>query len=282
MIYTISNDELTVSISDMGAEVVSVIHKGRERVWQNDNGTWSGHSPVLFPVCGNNAVVIDGKDYNMPFHGFARKSLFSVGKIEGDNITFFLNYNDDTLKVYPFKFRFSITYSMKGNAIFIYNKIENLGCDNLFFALGRHDSFLLDKPIDGYKICFDKSEEFLSQRTDKDRKLTNLYYDFGEGEEFVLSEDYLNNGQTVIFSKINSHHIVLKTLDNRLIAALSSDSDENLLLWRPDNSKMICIELWSALPDNSDETVEFDRNEKYFSVKSNEEKTISFKIEYFQ
>ena len=87
MIYAISNDELTVSISDMGAEVVSVIHKGRQRVWQNDNGTWFGHSPVLFPVCGNNAVVIDGKDYNMPFHGFARKSVFSVVKNMSDSIT---------------------------------------------------------------------------------------------------------------------------------------------------------------------------------------------------
>ena len=280
MIYTILNDELTVSISDMGAEVVSVIHKGRQRVWQNDNGTWFGHSPVLFPVCGNNAVVIDGKDYNMPFHGFARKSVFSVVKNMSDSITLLLDYNEETMKVYPFKFRLSITYSVKDNALLIDNTIKNLGDCTMPFALGRHDSFLLDEPISNYKLCFDKSEEFLSQKTDRDRNLTNLYYDFGGGEEFSLPEEYLINGQAIIFGEINSRKISLKTSDNRLIAVLSSDCTDNLLLWRPADSQMICIELWSALPDNAYETVEFDSNEKYCSLNINEEKTMEFKIEY--
>ncbi len=150
----------------------------------------------------------------------------------------------------------------------------------MFFALGRHDSFLLDKPIENYKICFDKQEEFLSQKAGGDAKLLNLYYDFGEGKVFCLPEEYLIDGQTIIFGKINSRKISLKTSDNGLIARLSFDCADNLLLWRPDNSKMICIELWSALPDNSDETVEFDSNKKYCTLNINEEKTISFKIEY--
>lgn len=280
MIYTIANKELTVSVSDMGAEIVSVIYKGKERVWQNDNGSWSGHSPVMFPVCGNSSVVISGKDHNMPFHGFAKKSVFSVVKTAKDSISLSLRYSDETLKVYPFKFRLTITYSLKDNSVIIENVIENIGDRTMPFALGRHDSFLLDKPIGNYKICFEKSEEFLSQKTDKNGKLLNIYVDLGEGEAFILPDEYLTNGKTIIFGKINSRTITLKTSDNGLIAALSFDCIENLLLWRPTDSQMICIELWSSLPDNADDTIEFDRNEKYCSLNTNEEKTIRFKIEY--
>ena len=44
---------------------------------------------------------------------------------------------------------------------------------------------------------------------------------------------------------------------------------------------MICIEPWSALSDDADETVEFDNNEKYFSLKEGEKNTIDFKIVYY-
>ena len=280
MIYTISNKEMAVSVSDIGAEVVSVIRKGVERVWQNENGSWPRHSPVLFPVCGNSAVVIGGEDYGMFVHGFARNSVFSVEKIAVESLTFSLVYNDDTFQVYPYQFKLSLTYSIKENALLIENKVENLGDRTMPFALGRHDSFLLDKPIGNYKICFDKQEQFLSQEVDNSGKLLNLYSDLGRGTEFLLLEEYLVDGKTIIFGKINSRKITLKTSDDKFIAELSSDYADNLLLWRPADAQMICIELWSALPDSADKSIEFDLNEKYCSLNTNEEKIMMFKIEY--
>ena len=37
----------------------------------------------------------------------------------------------------------------------------------------------------------------------------------------------------------------------------------------------------NVLPDDADETVEFDNNEKYFSLKEGEKNTIDFKIVYY-
>ena len=63
MIYTIGGELLTVQISSLGAELVSVRYQGKERLWQNENGGWAGHAPILFPYAGRCSVKVDGKVY---------------------------------------------------------------------------------------------------------------------------------------------------------------------------------------------------------------------------
>ena len=127
MLYEIVSEQLSVKISDVGAEIKSVIFKDKERAWQNESGLWNGCSPVLFPVCGYNSVVIDGTEFDMPRHGFASRSIFVVYEKKNDGITFLLESNDDTKKYYPFAFRLYVKYSVKGNLLVVENIIENIG-----------------------------------------------------------------------------------------------------------------------------------------------------------
>ena len=282
MFYTISNEKMIVTINDLGAEISSVFYKGKERVWQNENGSWKGKSPVLFPVCGNSSVIIDGIDCKMPFHGFARKGVFECVLKKNDKVSFLLKYDDETLAVYPFKFEFKITYLLKDNSIVIENEITNVGEKSMPFALGRHDSFAFDCPVGEYKLCFDEKEEFLSQKTDEKGRLINLYVDFGKGNELVVPEDYLTNGQTLIFGGIKNDRVTLKTLDDRPIAEFFFGEIRNLLFWRPEGARIICVEPWSALPDergNCD--ISFIENEKYYILNKGETKTLFFSINYF-
>ena len=232
-------------------------------------------------MCGNSAVVIGGKDFKMPFHGFASKSVFSVENVKPDGVTFVLFYDEETLKVYPFKFRLSIKYTVCGNTLFIENVVENLGEGFMYYAIGRHDSFLLNGATGDHKLCFEKEKEFLSQKTDKKANLINLFVDFGEGKELCLPEDFLADGRTLIFGKVASRQVTIKTLDNRPIAALFYPDVDNILFWRPNGADMICIEPWSALPDDADEFVAFDKDKKYFSIGEKEKKTVDFQITYY-
>ena len=53
MIYdmkTLSNSELTIKVSPHGAELCSILHDGKEYLWQADPAFWKRHSPVLFPM----------------------------------------------------------------------------------------------------------------------------------------------------------------------------------------------------------------------------------------
>ena len=161
MISEIKKGDISVKISDLGAEIKSVIYCGEERAWQNDNGSWARTSPILFPVCGNTSVRIGGKDYKIPKHGFARDSVFSIEDHRKDEVTFALKSNEETFAVYPFEFELRVNYKLISDSIIITNEIKNVGKSLMPFAIGRHDSFTLHKSIGNYKLCFPCDEEFL-------------------------------------------------------------------------------------------------------------------------
>ena len=78
MIYTIENDSIRVQISDVGAELQSIVGKkdNTEYLWQGDAQYWSGRAYNLFPICGrltDGKYTYQGKTYEMNLHGFARK-----------------------------------------------------------------------------------------------------------------------------------------------------------------------------------------------------------------
>ena len=58
-VHIIENDSLRVTVSDAGAELISVINKENdaERIWIGDPAIWNRHAPILFPFVGK---VMDG------------------------------------------------------------------------------------------------------------------------------------------------------------------------------------------------------------------------------
>lgn len=46
----LENNNLKVTISDAGAELISVWDKSRnaERIWRGDSAVWGRHAPILF------------------------------------------------------------------------------------------------------------------------------------------------------------------------------------------------------------------------------------------
>ena len=282
MLYTISSGQLTVKINDLGAEIKNVIYNGEERAWQNDNGSWNKTSPILFPVCGVVSVKTGDKESAMTKHGFARDKVFACTAQKEDEITFCLEYSEETLAIYPFKFKLEVTYKVSGNAITVNNQITNLGDAPMPFALGRHDSFSLKKPVGEYKLCFPLEECFFSQKTDDIGRLKRIYFSFGKGKEFAIPENYLTNGQTVIFGGINSEEVELKTADGKPVAKYLFKGIRNLLIWRPEGAQMVCIEPWSALPDGEDETdVDFMEKKRFTLLSCGEKKEYEFVINYF-
>ena len=81
-IVTLSNNNLTVKMSPLGAEIISITAFGKERIWQGDEEFWAGHAPILFPFCGgllDDEYVFNGKKYSgVPKHGFAKRNEFTV------------------------------------------------------------------------------------------------------------------------------------------------------------------------------------------------------------
>lgn len=79
----LENNNLKVTISDAGAELISVWDKSRnaERIWRGDSAVWGRHAPILFPFVGKVAggkYSYRGREYKMTSHGFARDRQFEL------------------------------------------------------------------------------------------------------------------------------------------------------------------------------------------------------------
>ena len=146
MIYTISNDKLRVGISDLGAELQSVVNPadGCEYIWQGDAKYWGDRAPTLFPVCGRffgGSYTYRGKEYTMGSHGFAAKQLFCVTEQSADRITMLLQPNEQTRAQYPFEFSLALTFSLCGATLRVEAQIANNGAQVMPATFGAHPGF---------------------------------------------------------------------------------------------------------------------------------------------
>ena len=250
MQYSIQNEKLSITVDTLGGELVSVCYEGKQRQWQNDNGSWPGHAPLLFPNCGQCHIVVDGKEYLFKAHGFARKSEFTLVEQGADFLTLRLCADENTKACYPFDFIFSVTYRIDGNLLTIEYNVENPADTPLWYSCGAHDSFALPEGMGAYELLFEKDEQFLHCPHTGVGTLTGATEDWGNGKTFALPEAFLSDGKTVIFKQIRSNKLWLQLKNGEKKAEITFDSFDNLLLWRPNSgANMICIEPWKNLPD---------------------------------
>jgi hypothetical protein len=123
----LKNEQLTIRVAEKGAELQSVKDAdGREYMWQA-GPEWSRHSPILFPiVCSvnDNTYRVDGKEYHLSRHGFARDAEFTVVSQGPQKVTLTLHDSEDTLKVYPYHFNLAISYKLEGPKIQVIWHVE--------------------------------------------------------------------------------------------------------------------------------------------------------------
>ena len=162
---TLCNGILTVQVSESGAELQSIKKNGHEYLWQGDPAFWGRRSPVLFPIVGSvweKKYRVNGTEYEMGQHGFARDMEFSLVSASDDEVWYRIEYSKDTLQVYPWQFVLEIGYRLSGNSIEVLWKVTNPSDEDIFFQIGAHPAFNYpdydaQKPERGYFV-FDRSE----------------------------------------------------------------------------------------------------------------------------
>ncbi len=147
MIQTLKNDLLTVTIDSFGAEIQSIENNRTQYqyLWHGDKKYWGRRSPVLFPLVGsvwNGTFKMDGCEYHLGQHGFARDNDFEViSDCPEDEAWFGLEYSDKTLALYPRRFRLEIGYRLNGERIEVMWKVRNLDDKPMSFHIGAHPAF---------------------------------------------------------------------------------------------------------------------------------------------
>lgn len=287
MIYTLKSKNLTVSISTLGAEVVSVLCGGGcEYIWQGNAEFWTGQAPLLFPICGRlfgGKYTYGGKEYAMNIHGFARASEFSVLEADDSHIALTLTQNESTLSQYPFDFELTVSYTLDQNTLSSTVNIKNTSDKTMPAAFGAHPGF--NVPLDNGSF-------------------EDWYIEFSEDctpNELMLSDTCFNTGKKKAYPLVNSRIIPLRhslfDIDaiflDRVAPAVTLKSDRSdryvtlrypqmpyLGLWHTPRTEApyVCIEPWCGLPAYDGVTENFETRNDMFHILSGKEKTITYEI----
>ncbi|MFD2647422.1 aldose 1-epimerase family protein [Devosia albogilva] len=164
-LVTIANDQLTVTVSPLGAEMQSLVTAdGRNWLWSGDPAVWSGRSPILFPMVGrapDDQVSIEGKRYGMNQHGFARRSPFALAEQSAVACRFVLEASDATRAVYPFEFALRVEHRLEGRAVVVTAEVENRDHRPMPFGIGFHPAFAWPLPgaAGEHKVWLDNGGE---------------------------------------------------------------------------------------------------------------------------
>ncbi len=163
---TIASEELTARIDPLGAELGSLCDaSGRELMTAADPSHWTGHAPLLFPIVGRlngDVLRLDGRDYPMKQHGFARRLEWQVVGAGEDAVTFTLRDSDETRAAYPFAFELAVLYALEGAELTVAVRVTNPGPAPLPMSLGFHPAFAwplpFGQPREEHRIVFEREE----------------------------------------------------------------------------------------------------------------------------
>jgi galactose mutarotase-like enzyme len=281
----LENNSLKVRINLKGAELSSVFNKltGIEHLWKADPSVWAFHAPNLFPIVGSclqNELLVEGNKYPIKRHGFARHSEFKLIEQNQTEATFQLNYTEETLEQYPFKFAFEVLYKLEDSNISIKYKVLNLDNKSIYFSLGAHPAFNVpftsDEQMVDYYIEFFEDESLEKHLLNKDGFFTGLTQAVPlDSRKLQLGPD-LFKSDALVFKELNSREVRLKSHKSNHYISVSFPDFTSLGIWSPMGAPFVCIEPWLGYADSVGEQKEFSVKEGVICLEEKGE----FKAEY--
>ena len=272
----IANKNITASFKIKGAELTSLTKGGQEYIWQANPKHWGRHAPVLFPFVGKlkkDQFKYQGQSFSLGQHGFARDMEFEIVSHDSDVVSFKLDSNPDTLKVYPFRFSLVITYELIGSSLKTSYSVTNNGKDAMWFSIGGHPAF--NCPMSKEENRADYWLEF-----EYAENLEAHLIDGGLISDQKEKIDLLENKLPIRTDLFDKDALVIKDFKSRFITLASSRGRwltfhlagfPYLGIWsKNQESPFVCIEPWYGHADNIDHNQELTAKEGIMSLKQKE------------
>ena len=289
MQHSISNDHLQVSVLSKGVEISSIrsLKTGKEYMWGANPDIWGSHSPVLFPAIGsfkNNECIIEGRKYEIPKHGFVRyNDNIELENKTSDELKFQLNFSDETLLIFPYKFRFNISFKLIESMLTITHQIENLDSKEIFFSLGAHPGFKC--PInDGenyndYYLEFEKEENAARTLLSSDGLISDQTQEVLSNTKTLTLNAGLFNDDALIFKDLKSRKVSLKSRKSSQVLTVSYNDFPYLGIWAKPNAPFVCIEPWLGIADHEDTDGDYLKKDGLICLPEGEVFTAKYSIE---
>lgn len=260
--FELEKDGISIVVDSHGSKLLAIFKDGVNSLFYAEDDISHSGVPICLPSFGpltNGKLIIDSKEFEMGQHGFIRDLDFLVEKNE-NSIICSTTENSETLKKYPFKFKFSATFTPSARGVSILLKMENKNSRSMPIAPGVHPYFAVANP---------KTLTFTTNATKGDNNLRDLQvetieqsgvFDKKDGNKLLAksSPDFNLIGHTLNSTKIES--------ENMSAVEMSSDSTvfNRLTIWRKEeNSKFICVEPAFAQNGINDSPITINAGESF-------------------
>jgi len=257
--HTLENGKLRIQVDEKGAELTALydLESDTALLWDGNPDFWAKHSPVLFPIVGalrHNRYTHKGSSYFLSRHGFARDREFTLVDTDESSLLFRLEADEDTLRMYPFKFTLDIRYTITGKELTVSYEVWNNGKEAMYFSLGAHPAF---------RIPWFPGTEYNDYYLDFGSKITVERWPLSsDGLIREKSEPFIQNKSVLKLDKslFSSDALVFKSFPGNKIAVRSEkvavsfevEWDKNfryLGLWAAPGADFLCIEPWCGIAD---------------------------------
>jgi galactose mutarotase-like enzyme len=258
MLHTLQNELFTATFKEQGAELCSLRSQknGLEYIWEGNSDIWGRHAPILFPIVGrlkDNSYRLDGKEYSLPQHGFARDKRWQTAKEGEDRLLFRLTSDADTLALYPFAFELLLEYHLEANKLTTTYRVKNSSAASMPFSIGGHPAFrcplLPGESFSEYYLEFEKAESL-------ERQL--LRHGLRTGKKVPVLNDELHlplspalfDDDALVFEGPVSDYILIRNKRNSHQIRVDIDGAPYLGIWtKAGGAPFICIEPWWGIGD---------------------------------
>lgn len=276
MLQTIENEHLLCTIESSGAEVRSLIDKqtGKEYIWQIDPRVWGSSAPVLFPAIGkikDDHITHQGRRYAMPKHGIVRNNDTLKFEQSIDNsVSFTLTDSAATIVQYPYKFEFTVSFTLVKNRLLMTYSITNQDTQPLAFTCGGHTAYACplseDTSLTDYLVEFPSEISLEATRLGASGLLSDQKETIAAKSALLPLSDTLFNKDALIFTKIQADWVRLRKRNEKKGVVVHFKGYPHLALWSKPKADYLCIEPWLGLPDREDESLEITKKSTYESI----------------
>lgn len=289
----LSNQYLTVNLHPKGAEIISIVGNQDHinYMWKRDACQWANSAPILFPIVGaikNDTCRIDGKEYHMTQHGFARHNEFEIKNQSQTEVTFTLVSNDEIIKQYPYLFELNVTYKLVENTLTCSINVKNKDHQTINFQVGGHPAFacpfMENESSNDYYVEFSEYETRNQKIIDvAKRGMSHVELPFFDHEKRFFVRQQLFNNDAIVIKDFKSENISIKSLNHQKSIVFHMHGFDHVGLWTAKHvGGLLAIEPWVGHADYVDFDGEFKEKESCVALDTDKEFNVQFAVEINQ